>query len=168
VTTATMVLTRRGLARAIASALLVFIGAAPVCIALVDYRWGFAGAITGASPLPLVFDAAVGYEPWACRYEISITYEDGAREKLEVDPAVLARMRGPHWPHVVHAVYALPLALSPVMGRGVWGPPLRSAVCRDGDFLRALGAKGSARSVTIHITTKSAHDRRSWQIPYRC
>jgi hypothetical protein len=157
-----------GRVRQVAAAVLVAIGVAPICCALIDYRWGFAGVITGASPLPLVVDAAVGYEPWACRYQVTLNYADGTREQIELTPAVMARLPEPHWPHLAHVVYALPFALSPVMRRDVWEPPLRAALCRDGAFLRALGARGPSLRGAIEITTKASEQRRSWHVLYRC
>ena len=161
-------LTRCSSARGAAIALLVLVGLVPVCAALINPLWGFAGTLTGASPVPLVFDSLPGYEAWACRYEIALTYPDGTRQQFELSPDVLARMPRPHWPHLVHAVYALPFALSPVMDRALWEPPLRAALCRDGPFLRALGARGPARTLVIQITTKAAEHVRSWRVPYRC
>jgi hypothetical protein len=157
-----------GRARQLAVAALVAIGVAPAFGALVDYRLGFAGAMSGASPMPLVFDAALGYEPWACRYEVTLNYADGGREQIEITPAVVARLPGPHWPHLVHVVYALPFALSPVMQRSIWEPPLRAALCREGEFLRALGARAPSLRGAIEIESKASGQRRSWRIPYRC
>jgi hypothetical protein len=155
-------------AHTVATGMLVLVGVAPISSALVHPRWGFVSTMTGASPLPLVFDALPGYEPWACRYELAIAYADGARERIELTPNVLARMPGPHWPHLIHAVYALPFALSPVLDRALWAPPLRATLCRESPFLGALGARAPARTVTIEITTKASAGRRSWRIPFRC
>lgn len=157
-----------GGARQLAAMALVVIGVAPVCAALIDYRWAFAGAITGVSPVPLVFDAAVGYEAWACRYVVTLNYGDGTRERLEITPAVMASLPQPHWPHLVHVIYALPLALSPVISSRIWEPPLRAALCREGDFLRAIGARGPSLRGAIEITTKASEPVRSWHVPYRC
>ncbi len=155
-------------ARQLAVTALVAIGIAPVCAALIDYRWGFAGAMTGASPMPLVFDAALGYEPWACQYEVTLNYSDGTRQRVEITPNVMANLPQPHWPHLVHVVYALPFALSPVMHPSIWGPPLRAALCRESELLRALGARGPSLRGAIEIKTKASSQSRSWRIPYRC
>ena len=125
------------------------------------------GVLSGASPLPLVFNAVNGVEYWAAEYEIEAQTQSGRTFKRTMTPELFAKMPGPH---VVHMAYGIPFAIAPISPDPFWKIPLRYSFCRGGYMARTfeIPTQEEIRNVTIQMRSKTEGDPRTWNLQIQC
>ena len=123
------------------------------------------GRLTGASPLPLVFNQVEGLEYWASGFDVHLKMENGTNRDFKITPALFSKVHGPH---LLHMAYAMPFAFSPIAPAEFWEPPLRYGLCRPGKLAQDFEIQGVIRSVTLRISSQSGGKERHWDRGVEC
>ncbi|HEX5036747.1 MAG TPA: hypothetical protein VFX30_06280 [bacterium] len=123
-----------------------------------------AGSMSGASPLPLVFDRVGDVEYWAADYRVALSLAGGERLERTLTAEDYARLPGPH---VRHMAYAIPLSLSMVLPKRLWEPQLRYGFC--GPLARHFfETQETVERVSLQIAGTGAGERKTWDREFSC
>lgn len=118
------------------------------------------GAITAASPLPIVFTEVKGVETFA--NDVHVVFEDNNDSTLRVriTPAVYTRLRGPY---NRRNVFGAAIAYGPVMDEQLWRSVLGHGLC-SGALQRELGLPEGMRNTRFVLRTKTAGRNNEWTL----
>lgn len=119
------------------------------------------GAVSQASPLPLVFTGVRGHETFAAEFTLAW---DGPRgpERVTLDARRAAGLRGPY---NRRNVYGAALSYGPVLPPALWEPVLAHGLGPDGPLRAELGIPADARDVRAIVTaTARAEEGRVWTL----
>jgi hypothetical protein len=120
------------------------------------------GMVSGASPLPLVFNAVNGYEYWAATYKLDLQLAQGEWRSLAVDSATFAGLPGPHR---FHMVLTFPFMAGPILPERFWTGLLQYGLCHSGPLAAARAVPAEVRAGTIEIATAN---RPAWRGGFVC
>jgi hypothetical protein len=118
---------------------------------------GLAGA-TAASPAPRVFSAVRGLETFTSGFALEIRETDGSMQRVELTPALNARIRGPY---NRRNVYGAALAYGPVLAadprtRALFDAISRAALCGNAPLLDELGLlTGKVAAVSVEVAPRA-------------
>lgn len=122
------------------------------------------GAMTAASPLPIVFTDVRGVETFASEFTIVWQTTTG-RDSLLITPAVYARMGGPYnWRNV----YGAAISYGPVLPDSVWRSILSHGLCGDAELARHFGIDEPILHASVLIRTKTAGRNDNWILDVDC
>lgn len=118
--------------------------------------------MTGAAPLPLVFDLVDGLEYWALQHEVQIVTADGTID-LRSTPALFSRIRGPH---VVKIAYIFPFSLAPILPDDVRESLLRQALCDGGKLAQDFALPDGIAEIRLGVW--HPRGRGAWHFSVTC
>jgi hypothetical protein len=120
------------------------------------------GVVSGASPLPLVFNALNGYEYWAAQHKLELQLRDGAWSDLALDSHIFAELPGSHR---LHMLLTFPFMAAPIVPQPLWEEMLERALCDSGPLARAAALPSEVRAGRIEI---AAPGRSIWRGGFGC
>lgn len=106
------------------------------------------GKMTGAAPLPLVFDLVDGLEYWALRHELQIVTTQRTVD-LRSTPELFSRIDGPH---VVKIAYIFPFSLAPILPDDMRASLLQHALCRGGKLAQDFDLPDGVQEIRLRVT----------------
>jgi hypothetical protein len=120
------------------------------------------GKMTGAAPLPLVFDLVDGLEYWALRHELQIVTAHRTVD-LRSTPELFSRIDGPH---VVKIAYIFPFSLAPILPDEIRESLLQQALCRGGKLAGDFELPDGVQALRLRVT----HPRTgsAWEYAVNC
>lgn len=118
------------------------------------------GAITAASPLPIVFTEVKGVETFAS--DVEVVYEDavGRTERFPITPEVYSKLRGPY---NRRNVFGAAIAYGPVMDEELWRSVLGYGLC-SGVLQRELGLPHEMRNTRFVLRTRTVGRTDEWTL----
>lgn len=118
------------------------------------------GAITAASPLPIVFTEVKGVETFASN--VDVVYENSANStvRLRITPAVYSRLSGPY---NRRNVFGAAIAYGPVMDEQLWRSVLGYGLC-SGVLQRELGLPQEMRNTRFVLRTRTTGRFDEWTL----
>jgi hypothetical protein len=123
------------------------------------------GLLSGASPLPLVFNKVEGLEYWASKFHLQFKMNDGSIHRVQMTRDLFSKLEGPH---VLHLAYALPVALSPVTPPEFWKPPLSYGFCFPGKLTKLFGFEKKIHSLFFEVISRTVGKERKWNYTVDC
>jgi hypothetical protein len=127
------------------------------------------GAMTAASPLPLVFSSFRGVETFAADFSVTLTRRDGSRVTHALTPELYARLDGPYNRRNAYgAVLAYGPALTAPRERELVASVIRHGLCRGGPLARRFGELGSVERVSVLVRSKTASRERETRLEFSC
>ena len=123
------------------------------------------GAAWGISPRPRVFSDVAGLETFSSRFTVVWRGEDGAAERLEITPAVYARLAGPY---NRRNVYGAALSYAPRLPDELWQPVYCHGLAPDGPLRRELGLPATTEGLAVEIVTKTRGRDDRWRLEPPC
>ncbi|QQR84973.1 MAG: hypothetical protein IPJ76_10105 [Flavobacteriales bacterium] len=118
------------------------------------------GAITAASPLPIVFTEVKGVETFAS--DVYVVYENSNNSTLRVriTPSVYSKLNGPY---NRRNVFGAAIAYGPVLDEDLWRSVLGYGLC-SGVLQRELGLPDDMRSTRFVLHTRTAGSDDEWTL----
>ena len=116
------------------------------------------GAVTAASPLPIVFTEVKGVETFASEVHLVYTDARGAEQRVHVTPALYSQVKGPY---NRRNVYGAAIAYGPIMPEALWRSVLLHGLC-SGDLHNELGLPEGIRDVRFELRTRTAGRNDAW------
>lgn len=118
------------------------------------------GAVTAASPLPIVFTDVKGVETFA--NDVYVVFENSADSTLHVriTPAVYSRLSGPY---NRRNVFGAAIAYGPVMEEQLWRSVLGYGLC-SGVLQRELGLPQEMRNTRFVLRTRTTGRTDAWTL----
>ena len=116
------------------------------------------GAVTAASPLPLVFTEVKGVETFASEVHLAYTDANGTEQRAAVTPAVYSKVKGPY---NRRNVYGAAIAFGPIMPEALWRSVLLHGLC-SGDLHRELELPEGISDVRFELRTRTAGRNDTW------
>jgi len=120
------------------------------------------GKMTGAAPLPLVFDLVDGLEYWALRHEVQIVTADRTID-LRSTPVLFSRIRGPH---VVKIAYIFPFSLAPILPDDIRESLLQQALCGHGKLAQDFQLPDGVAEIRLGVS--HPRGRGAWHFTVTC
>lgn len=118
------------------------------------------GAITAASPLPIVFTEVKGVETFAS--DVFVVFEDHAdsTQHMRITPAVYSKLSGPY---NRRNVFGAAIAYGPVMEVDLWRSVLGYGLCT-GVLQREIGLPQEMRNTRFVLRTRTAGRDNEWTL----
>lgn len=118
------------------------------------------GAVTAASPLPIVFTEVKGVETFAS--DVYVVFEDdaGIAQRVRITPAVYSRLHGPY---NRRNVFGAAIAFGPVMDEQLWRSVLGYGLC-SGVLQRELGLPKEMRNTRFVLRTRTTGRTDEWTL----
>lgn len=120
------------------------------------------GKMTGAAPLPLVFDLVDGLEYWALRHELQIVTAHRTVD-FRSTPDLFSRIDGPH---VVKIAYIFPFSLAPILPDEMRDSLLRQALCGGGKLAQDFELPDGVQEIRLRVTHPRAGG--AWSYAVNC
>ena len=129
------------------------------------------GAITVASPLPLVFTDRWGMEDFASRYFVKWKGASDATGSARISGA--RRLKSSDFrrlpgPFTRKDVYATAVAYAPRLPETLWRPVLEYGFCRSGPLWTALAVGIPFGSFQLEVATQTAGRSDTWKFDVTC
>ena len=121
------------------------------------------GALTSASPLPVVFNDLSGCEPYALDGELLLHGTDGA-QRYALTREWFAGLRGPF---VRRHAYLRLISEAPRTRRALWEPALRFAFC-GGPLAREAGIDEPLAGFVLRLHSRTAGHPSMWDLAVSC
>jgi hypothetical protein len=144
------------------------------CVSMVGFAVGSkslrgVGAMTAASPLPLVFSQFRGLETFAARFSAELERTDGSTRRFEITPAMYAELDGPY---NRRNAYGAVIAFGPVLTepneRAMVTSVLRHGLCDLGPLAVRFGETVPALRVRVTVETLTRGAESTWSNTVEC
>lgn len=114
------------------------------------------GAMTAASPLPLVFSSFRSWETFAADFEIELTRQNGERVRQLVTPQLYAKLDGPYNRRNTYgAVLSYGPALDAPRERALVDAVLRYGLCGHGPLAQRFGEVEPIQRFVVEVRSKT-------------
>jgi hypothetical protein len=117
------------------------------------------GAVSAASPLPIVFTEVRGVETFALDMSIRYTDDKGKVNKLVISPQVYSKMGGAYnWRNVYGAAFSY----GPVLPKKIWYSILYHGFFEDTILHKRFGIPTNVVRVDVILVSKTKGRTRRW------
>ena len=122
------------------------------------------GAITAASPLPIVFTEVKGIETFASDFYLTWTNEDNSKEEILMTPALYSKIKGPY---NRRNVFGAAIAYGPVLPKEIYEPILNYGLCKN-VLEEELDLKIDKESFSVLLKTRTKGRNNQWTLNTKC
>lgn len=123
------------------------------------------GAVTTASPLPLVFTAVKGIETYTLKFKLEYTTEDQKTRTMDITPEVYSKFNGPY---NRRNIYGAAFSYAPILPDTLRNSVFQNAFCGPCFLKNDLDIKGAVQNVKIYIYSKTERKQAPWIYQVTC
>jgi hypothetical protein len=123
------------------------------------------GAVSTASPLPLVFTAVKGLETYTLEFKLEYTIQDHQTKVLDITPEVYSKFNGPY---NRRNIYGAAFAYAPILPDTLRNAVFHNAFCGTCFLKNDLGISGTLQNVNIYIYSKTERKKAPWIYQVTC